>query len=48
MLKSLSNGFLHTIGKIIAYIFVGLVIGTLLYKFPTNDSSSNWLEEVFK
>lgn len=38
-MKNIGNGFLYTIGKIIAYIFVGLVIGTLLYKFPVEPTS---------
>lgn len=37
-MKNISKGFLYTIGKMIAYIFIGLVIGTLLYKFPVEPT----------
>lgn len=48
-MKSLGNGFLYTIGKIIAYIFIGLVIGTLLYKIPVKPVSINSIiDEVSK
>lgn len=37
MVKNVGRGFFYTIGRIIAYIFIGLVIGTLLYKLPKDD-----------
>lgn len=42
MLKGLfsgvGHGFLYTIGRILAYIFVGFVIYTLISKFPADTS----------
>lgn len=47
-MKNLGNGFLYTIGKIIAYIFVGLVIGTLLYKLPGKPINNRSIIGVVK
>ena len=42
MLKSvfggLGRGFLYTIGRILAYFFIGFVIYTLISRFPTDTS----------
>ena len=37
MVKNVSRGFFYTIGRILALAFIGLVIGTLLYKLPKDD-----------
>lgn len=47
-MKNIGNGFLYTIGKIIAYIFVGLVIGTLLYKLPSQPINTRSIIGVVK
>ena len=37
MVKDLFRGFGYTLGKVLAFIFIGLVIATILYKIDFND-----------